>query len=224
MRLKTFFTKHPKKLRGKGNYCQCRNLLFFPCVRKLPSGCSPCVSSLCVSFKGSPISLWGSLAAKIFYCPTFFEEKQVRVLHQGGINQGERPSIWKNLSRIRFWRWMQAGVNVASSGSLKVQVGKRICHHWHTWDTSRVTRWSTTSGLLYRLTEPLNLALNEALILNYHVPGPTTMAPTHSLSGRDSVTLLDETKSSLTDTVGVAGTSEVATPNYSTGSWQVPVW
>ena len=52
---------------------------------------------------------------------------------------------------------------------------------------------------------------------------PTT-APTHTLSGRDSVTLPDENKSSLTDTVGVAGTSEVATPNYSTGTWQAPVW
>ena len=55
-------------------------------------------------------------------------------------------------------------------------------------------------------------------------PSNVTTAPTHSLSGRDSVTLPDETKSSLTDTVGVAGTSEVATPNYSTGTWQAPVW
>ena len=55
-------------------------------------------------------------------------------------------------------------------------------------------------------------------------PSNVTTAPTHSLSGRDSVTLLDETRFSLTDTVGVAGISEVATPDYSTGTWQAPVW
>ena len=44
-----------------------------------------------------------------------------------------------------------------------------------------------------------------------------TMAPTHSLPGSDSVKLPDETKSSLTDTLGIAETSKVAklTPNYS---------
>ena len=77
---------------------------------------------------------------------------------------------------------MQAGINVASSGSLKVervQVGKRTRHHWHqgpgTHHASHVEvpLW----GLLYRLTEPLNFALNEALILNYHVPGPTPLSP-----------------------------------------------
>ena len=169
MSLKIFFTKHPKKLRGKGNYCQCRNFLFSLVSVKVPQAVLPVSPPPCVSFKGSPILLWGSLAAKIFYCPTFFEEKQVRVLHEGGINQGERPSIWKNLARIRFWRWMQAGVNVASSGSLKVervQVGKRACHHWHhqgpgTWDTSRVIRWtwSTTLGVALSINRALESCL-----------------------------------------------------------------
>ena len=40
-----------------------------------------------------------------------------------------------------------------------------------------------------------------------------TTAPTHTLSGRDSVS--NETKSLLMDTLGVAETSKVATPNYS---------
>jgi chlorite dismutase len=44
-----------------------------------------------------------------------------------------------------------------------------------------------------------------------------TKAPTHSLPGRDSVRQLNETESSLTETLGVAETSQVATPsaNYS---------
>ena len=52
-----------------------------------------------------------------------------------------------------------------------------------------------------------------------------TTAPTHRmtarnvsvpvLSGRDSVMVPDETRSSLTDILGVAETSEVATPRYS---------
>ena len=45
------------------------------------------------------------------------------------------------------------------------------------------------------------------------------MAPTHNtLSGSDTVTLPNQIKSSHTDTHGVAGTSEVATPNYGTGT------
>ena len=40
-----------------------------------------------------------------------------------------------------------------------------------------------------------------------------TTALSHTLSGRDSVN--NETKSTLTDTLGVAETSEVATPKYS---------
>ena len=43
-----------------------------------------------------------------------------------------------------------------------------------------------------------------------------TMSPAHTLSGSDTVTLHHE--SSLMDTQGVAGTSEVTTPNYSTGT------
>jgi hypothetical protein len=44
-----------------------------------------------------------------------------------------------------------------------------------------------------------------------------TTAPPHSLPGRDSVRQPNETESSLTETLGVAETSEVATPsaNYS---------
>jgi hypothetical protein len=42
-----------------------------------------------------------------------------------------------------------------------------------------------------------------------------TKAPTHSLPGRDSVRHLNETESSLTETLGVAETSEIAAPNYS---------
>ena len=74
-----------------------------------------------------------------------------------------------------------SGRKCGSSGSLKVervQVGKRTCDHWHHQEPGtrhashvEIPLW----GLLYRLTEPLNLALNEALILNYHVPRPTPL-------------------------------------------------
>jgi hypothetical protein len=45
-----------------------------------------------------------------------------------------------------------------------------------------------------------------------------TSAPTVTLSGRDST---DETESSLTNTLGVAETSEITTPIYSN---LAPVW
>ena len=48
-----------------------------------------------------------------------------------------------------------------------------------------------------------------------------TIAPAHTLSGSDFVTPPDETKSLHTDTVGVAGTSEIAT-NYGTGTGKRP--
>ena len=44
------------------------------------------------------------------------------------------------------------------------------------------------------------------------------MAPTHTLSGSDTVALPNEIESSFTDTHGVAGTSEVPTPNHGTGT------
>ena len=42
-----------------------------------------------------------------------------------------------------------------------------------------------------------------------------TTAPSHSLSGRDSVGQAGETESSLTDTIATAEKSKVATPDYS---------
>ena len=42
-----------------------------------------------------------------------------------------------------------------------------------------------------------------------------TTAPAHTLPGRDSVRPPDETESPITNTLGVAETSEVPTPNYS---------
>ena len=42
-----------------------------------------------------------------------------------------------------------------------------------------------------------------------------TTAPSHSLSGRDSVGEPDENESSLTDTMGIAKKSKVETTDYS---------
>ena len=79
-------------------------------------------------------------------------------------------------------------------------------------------------GQLLSKIRNANSEADQRSLENDRSPTDPTTAPTHTLSGRDSVTLLDENKSSLTDTVGVAGISEVATPNYSTGTWQAPIW
>ena len=49
-----------------------------------------------------------------------------------------------------------------------------------------------------------------------------TTAPSHSLSGRDSVGQPDENKSSLTDTFGIAEKSKVTTTNYSKRPYSCP--
>ena len=57
-------------------------------------------------------------------------------------------------------------------------------------------------------------AVDRTSTTSTYSPNVTT-APSHSLSGRDSVGQPDKTESLHTDTIGIAERSTVATPDYS---------
>ena len=157
---------------------------------------------------------------KLFYCSTFFKTRQVRVLtHQGKLSK-ESVRISRRIlldSDFDFDEYKRAFIALFKLSSLPViRSGSHDQLHCFIDCPFDSYLLSAMSQLLPKNCNAASEADQSTLKNNTTYTSNVTMAPTHTLSGSDTVTLHHE--SSLMETQGVAGTSEVATPNYSTGT------